>query len=110
MQGDVARFVTPDLVLRVAPSRVVRIAFVLDVLSMYSDDCTRDATRFGIPRHVISNFERAYHGCLILRMVALSGADSRAHSNVCLQCGVTQFPNSVFSLSCQMIRPANEFN
>ena len=57
MHRDVIGFVTRDLILRIIPGGVMRIAFVIDVLRVHLYDPAGDLTGFGIPGNVIANFE-----------------------------------------------------
>lgn len=54
-------FVALDFVLRVVPTRVVDITLIVSVARMHPNDTTTDPTRFGIPGHVITDFEWLCH-------------------------------------------------
>lgn len=61
MHGDVVGFVALDLILRLVLSCMVGVAFVIHVSSMHFYDMACDHAGFGIPGHVVADFELIFH-------------------------------------------------
>ena len=62
VEGDMIRLATLDYVLRIVRARMVRIAFDLELASMYAGDHAADTPRLGIPAHAIMDLEALRHG------------------------------------------------
>jgi hypothetical protein len=62
VQGNVVGLVALDFILRLVPSGMVDVAFVIDVPFMHFDDFSTYPSGFRIPAHVIANLERFDHG------------------------------------------------
>lgn len=56
------RFVAFDFVLRIVLTRVMDITLIVNVARMHPDDMATDPARFGVPGHVITDFECLCHG------------------------------------------------
>src|SRR5665213_3014165 len=61
VHGDVIGLATLDFVLRTLRARVMDMAFVVDVSRMHADDRAADASRCGIPTHLIADLEPISH-------------------------------------------------
>ena len=61
VHSDVISLVAPNLVLRVVLARMMNIAFVIHVARMHLHDMAADSASFGIPTHVIADFECLPH-------------------------------------------------
>lgn len=57
MKRYVIRLVAFDLILWIVLTRVVDVSLIVSVARMYSDDTATDVTGFGIPGHMVSDFE-----------------------------------------------------
>ena len=61
MSGNMIRFVTFDLILRILFSSMVRIAFVTEVPGVHFDDRAGDLPRLGVPAYFIAHFKFCFH-------------------------------------------------
>ncbi len=61
VQGDMIGFVAFNLVLWIVCARVMDIAFVVHIPRVHAHDTAADPAGFGIPTHVIANFEYLRH-------------------------------------------------
>jgi hypothetical protein len=61
VQSDMVGFVAFNLVLRIVRTRVMEIAFVIHIPYMHTHDAPADPACFGIPTHVIADFEYPRH-------------------------------------------------
>jgi len=61
MQSYMIGFVAFNLVLWIVRARVMDIAFIVHVPRVNAYDTPADPARFGIPTHVIANFEYLRH-------------------------------------------------
>jgi hypothetical protein len=64
MQRDVIGLVALDLVLRIIGAGVVHVALPVHILRVHTDDAATHPARFGIPAHVIADFELLRHAAI----------------------------------------------
>ena len=67
VEGDMIRLAALNLVLWIVRTRMVRIAFELELARMHTDDRAADTSSLGIPAHAIMNLKRLRHGNSIRR-------------------------------------------
>ena len=65
--GGLRRMRTLDLVLWIVRTRMVRIAFELELAGMHTNDRAADTSSLGIPAHAIMNLKDIRHGHSIRR-------------------------------------------
>ena len=65
VECDMIRVAALDLVLWIVRTRMMGIAFDLELASMHAGDRAADAPRLGIPAHAIMDLEALRHGCSI---------------------------------------------
>jgi hypothetical protein len=61
MHGDMVRFIAFDFILRLIGVSVMRVSFVVDVLSMHFDNPAADTSGLGVPDDVIADLEAFRH-------------------------------------------------
>jgi hypothetical protein len=61
VQSDMIGFVAFDLVLWIVRARVMDIAFVVHIPRVHAHDTAADSVGFGVPTHMIADFEYLRH-------------------------------------------------
>ena len=61
MHGDMVGFIALDFILRLIRTGVMSVSFVADIPRMHLDNLAADASGFGIPAHVVADFEAFRH-------------------------------------------------
>lgn len=72
MGCDVSGLVASNFVLGVVFRGVMNVTLVVEVPGMDGDDCSRYATRLGIPAHVIADFEPSHLTDTLFHLEALA--------------------------------------